>query len=489
MKVYYNSAPCGTGKSYQAAQRIVGLEGRYIVVRDRVKAALEFQRHLTEISIGMGRILPIAVISNERGRSVRLEVENVVNDYDSLPHVVVIITHKAMQMCDFSSFAGWDIIIDETPNVLDQQELQTGLSVEFFKKNYVLTPLNETWSSVTLTREGWQLTPADLEQDDCVRMLRVFHERVTHASDLPDDATRDMMKRAHAGPAGSRAVISNLSAWDDMQDGRQWTWWSLWSPLQLSAFNSVTIMANAFDASMTFKILRNVHPDIEWIPVNSVNTRNFAHRRVVIEYFARNHVASRALFGEEVGRDNLHRIARYLQGRNQIWMANERHEDYLDGIGGRQLSPQQAGSNQFALYHAATAIYTAKPSDAMRSVLEVLGVGDGAWTHTNEYEIILQFMARTSIRNPDSTEPVTMTVYDENQATYLSDYFAAQPYCDVEMRHVDLDLTDHARKRGRPALVMSPEEADAKVAADRAKRAAAQKVRRASAKAAREVVA
>ena len=482
MRINYYTAPCGAGKTYQSSKRIVNQEGRYIIVRDRVQAILEYQTQLNAMALASGRTMLTAAITNERGKSVRLQVENLVNEYDSTPHVAVMITHKAMMMCDFSLFRDWHIIIDETPVVLDQQELKTGQSLPFFERNYELEAINEKWASVSLTRDGWNTTAADLERDDCFRLLRVFHERVTHASELPDDCNVSMVRRAHTGPAGRRAVISNLKTWGEMQDGREWTWWSLWSPRQLEAFETITIMANAFDQSMTYKILKNLHPDIEWIPIPLAQERIFDRRKVVIEFFAQNHTASRFMFGSDEGQHNLKRIAHHLQDRYQIWMANERHADHLDGMGGKQLTPQQAGSNEFAGYHSATCIYSAKPSEEVRSILEILNVESSAWVHSNEYEVILQFMCRTSIRDPQSRETVTMTVYDDAQAEYLRTYFAAQPYCDVEVVHVDLEMVDRERKKGRPVLKLTPEEADAKAAHNRAVRAASQAARRKKAK-------
>ncbi|MES3048098.1 hypothetical protein [Sphingomonas faeni] len=429
--------------------------------------------------------VPIYNIVATKGQSVRLQVEDIPNDYNHYDHVVVIITHRAMMMSDFSAFHGWSIIIDETPVVLDRQDLQTSQSREFFERNYALETIHKSWASVTLTRDGWGTTAADLERDDCFRMLRTFHDRVTASTFLPDDCDTRMVRRAHKHEASRRAVIGNLLDWSDMEDGRRWTWWSLWSPHQLDAFTSVEIMANGFDKSLTFQMLRNLNPMIEWEEVKLKSTRVFANRRVRIEYFADQHAASQSMFETEAGQANLKAIARYLADRDQIWMANERHEEHLDVMGGLKLSPLQAGSNEFAKYHSAAAIYCAKPSAETRAVMTLLGVEPEVWTHSQEFEPILQFVCRTSIREPQSTETVTFAVYDKDQASYLASYFADQPYCDVEVEHISLSITDVRRQRGRKTVDTSVVEAEAKAKADREKRAAAAVVRRAKEKAAK----
>lgn len=479
MKVQHYTAPCGAGKSYQAAIKMVNCTGRYLVVRDRVEAIQEYAGQLAAMASQAGVTIPIATITSQKGSSVRFEVENVPSRYHALDHVIVLITHKAMMMSDFSDFAGWHIIIDETPVVLDRQELQTSQSREFFERNYELAEVNKAWSSVTLSRDGWSITPRDLEADDCFRLLRVFHERVTSATPLPLDATTRMARRAHDHDASRRAVIGNLKEWGDMVDGRRWSWWSLWSPHQLDAFESVEMMANGFDQSMTFKMLKTFNPSIEWVEVKLASSRTFTTRPVRIEYFADRHVASQTLFEDEAGKANLRAIGRYLSTRNQIWMANDRHAEHLDGIGGIQLHPHQAGSNQWAGIHNATCIYSAKPSEETRAVMEFMNVPATAWTHSHEFEAILQFACRTSIRDPQSDKAVTLTVYDKEQADYLATYFRAQPHCVVEVAHVDLGINDEIRQRGRKKVELTPEQADAKKAERAAKKLKAQQVRRA----------
>ncbi len=485
MLIKYYTAPCGAGKSYAAANRMINCPGRYLVVRDRVEAIQEYATLLSNLAFEAGVTVPLATITNKRGASVRLQVEEVPETYNVLNHVIVLITHKAMMMCDFTEFQGWSIVIDETPVVLDRQDLQTSQSTEFFARNYALEPIHKSWASVTLSREGWETTPADLERDDCFRLLRIFHERVTAATALPEDSDQRMTRRAHQHEPSRRAVVGNLLDWSDMSDGRRWTWWSLWSPHQLDAFDSVEFMANGFDQSLTFQMLRNLNPNIVWEEVKLTGGRKFAHRTVRIEYFADQHVASQTMFDSDEGKANLKAIANHLRNRNQIWMANDRHAVDMVGMGGVKLTPLQAGSNQFAGYHNAAAIYCAKPSAETRAVMNLLGVEADVWTHSNEFEPILQFMARTSVRDPQSTETVTLTVYDRDQADYLGRYFRDQPHCDVEVERVELPMTDVVRERGRRPMDLSAAEAEAKAIADKAKRAAAAVARRAKEKAAK----
>ena len=126
MKISYCTASCGAGKSYQAANRMLDIPGRYIVVRDRVQAIEDYARDLHRLLNSRQHLaVPVAKITSETGLSVRREVEAVPGRYNALPHIIVLITHKALMMADFSGFQGWHILIDETPVVLDRQDLRT----------------------------------------------------------------------------------------------------------------------------------------------------------------------------------------------------------------------------------------------------------------------------------------------------------------------------------------------------------------------------
>lgn len=491
MKIKYYTAPCGAGKSYQAATRMINTPGRYIVVRDRIEAIAEYQTQLYAMAVKADVDVPIHSIVAVKGQSVRFKLEEIPSKYN-VHHAIILITHKALMMCDFSGFRGWSIIIDETPVVIDRQDLQTSQSRSFFETNYQLENITNDknkrtgWSGVTLSKAGWNIAPVDFENDDCFRMLRIFHERVTAASVLPDDATQRMARRSV--DEVQRAVVGSLDEWSDMDDGRRWTWWSLWSPKQLAAFDSIEFMANAFDKSMTFEVLRNFDRDIEWIEVPLAAGRKFERRKVVIRHYTDRHVATATLFDTPEGQGYLNAIAKHQAHDRQIWMTNDRHADALSMMGGLKLKPHQAGSNAYADQHAATCIYAVKPSSETRAMMHLLGVDPSVWTRSYEFEAILQFVNRTSIRDPKSTETVTFSVYDKEQADYLASYFRDQPHCDVSVEMIDLGFANVKRtKAGVAPRVLTVDEAEAKRLVRKTQKTEAQRKRREALKAKDEV--
>ncbi|EJU12875.1 hypothetical protein LH128_11608 [Sphingomonas sp. LH128] len=108
--------------------------------------------------------------------------------------------------------------------------------------------------------------------------------------------------------------------------------------------------------------------------------------------------------------------------------------------------------------HAA-AIYSAKPSSNLRGLLTALHLDPVIWTRSVEFETILQFVTRTSVRDPANRTPVHLWVFNRAQAAYLKDYFDTLPYVAATMRHVPLGVgLLPAAQGGRPVIVLTPEE-------------------------------
>lgn len=155
-------------------------------------------------------------------------------------------------------------------------------------------------------------------------------------------------------------------------------------------------------------------------------------------------------------------------------MANQKSNDPFDfgskdssrqalesaGLAGRSyLSPRQAGTNDFQHISHAVAIYSAKPSPNLISLLKLLGVKPDAWTRSVEHETILQFVTRTSIRDAGNSSPVHLWVFDRAQALYLKEYFDGLDYVLATMTLVENGPEIPTKqKTGPKAAVRTPEQ-------------------------------
>lgn len=470
---YYTDGACGTGKTFQALNKIAMAGGRHLFVVDRKEVMIDRQATLTRIATQTGLCISTLCISSDDDRAtkrlgVRRRIHDLAEDYRDGRDICVFITHEGMRMCDFSEFEGWSIWIDEVPDIMDNESISISVSRVLLDSLYRLNPILKDdgtptgWSEVMCRDAAVDL--AMIASDDIACGLRALHRRVIEAKD-----------------SGRRSVIVSGSDWSEFDGQNKCNWFSLWSPMHLANFTSVNFLANAFTASLTYQIMAAMWPAIEWQEVKTNSGREFKSRDVRIHYYADGHVASRKLFSSDQGRENLARVCEdvnaRIAGRDHIWMSNKADSETVK-LDGQRLSPRQAGSNAYSHVSAATCIYTVKPDADQRRVYELLGVDPDYYVETNERETILQFMCRTSVREPDSDATIDLFVYDKTQADYLRRYFERDDrgYAKAIMLAHDLGFAKIERKVGRPSITRTADEkremARLRKAASRARKAA-----------------
>lgn len=481
MKVYYDESPAGQGKTQRSIETLCRSVCKALFITERRHSFDELENEMRRIAGGFGKRPLIRHIHSDtanRGESVSTEIERLPEHHSDCDHIIVIATHAALLRSDFSGFVGWRIVIDEVPAFLDFEEKQTHLDADFFKRHYALEHVIDKWHAITLTEEGAQISVAHVRADQSHAHLGVFHARVAEAS----------------RPGAKRLVLGNLANWREMADRKvQWCWASVFSLRELEAFDRVELLGNRFRSDIGSILTRWLEvQDVEWEALPPLtNTRLFARRRVSIHYFT-DRAASKSLFASPDGQNALRLIGSYLATvlpkAHSIWTANQTadrcaptpkallalpEDDYL--------TPRQAGTNRHMSVSYATAIYSAKPSANLRSLLSALGINTEAWTRSVEYETILQFMTRTSVRSPTNSTPVELWVFDREQAAYLKEYFDILPHTTATTTRVPLALELAPKsKGGRPAKVMTPEERKAQKDEQRRRDAARKREKRAA---------
>lgn len=448
MDITVDVAPPGEGKTTAAQINIASCINKYLFVTERRETMFAIEADLLRFADQRGRHLIVKRIASDEGlsrNSVKEAVEALPNQYRDEVHVCAIITHAAMLMSDLSEFHGWHIVIDEIPAVLSVQEVQTKMDHAFFNATYQLAPLEgySGWSTVSLTNAGRRVTSRDLYQDDSHRHLRGFHALVVESE-----------------RSGSRRVVCNLHEWTEMGDvvdgttARDWIWGSLFTLNGLSAFAGVTILGNRFGESLSYKLLVEAAAqdglDVHWQFKSTTRPQQWQRRRVRLIYFT-NRRSSRYHLSSEGGRDHLAKVDRFLADTltgPMLWTTNDLFRPSFEHLNeGAFRQPRQAGSNDFAGCTSAAMIYSAKPSPQVEGLLAAHGVSRDDWIATNEFEPILQFLTRTAIRDPHSTEPLTFAVYDYEQARYVADRLGALAHVDLTVERIDLGIPELEKKK------------------------------------------
>jgi hypothetical protein len=458
MKVFVDDSPTGYGKTDRAIQRITQNELKIVFVTERTESYTELYLRIKESVKSHGKKPVIKHISSEtqnRGGSVSTEIASLPLTHFDTRHIIVLITHAALLKSDFSDFAGWQIVIDEVPRFFDFSEHNTHLDEAFFLKNYRLEEVNDAWHAVKLTDYGKKLSVADVSSDDSHNHLTVFHTRVIQASQ----------------PDKKRFVMCNLPSWESMTERKvKWCWTSSFSMTQLAPFDRIELLGNRFQDDVGSEVTQFFDGDgVEWVnlpPLDKV--RHFHPRNVHIGYFS-DRCSSRHLFDTERGQAALTKIGLFLRENlpegNSIWSANDpagknrTPRDLLNLPASDWVSPRQAGTNKYSKLSHAAIIYSAKPCPNVRSFLNAVDINPETWTKSTEYETILQFATRTSVRDPNNASDVIIWVFDRQQANYLKDYFDTLPHVTAKLKSADIALGLLPKsKGGRPRIQRTPQE-------------------------------
>lgn len=442
----YDQQRAGAGKTHDQLQRIVSEPGLYVFAADRREIMVEVHARLSAMAEKAGTRIHIVPVYSKRDAHapgvdhVRVALEALPSTYGS-GHVVALVTHAGLKGADLAEFSGWNLIIDEAPSLWDATRFKTTISAPLLDKMF-------------------EIVPGDLSN-------RIIN-RARHARrDLHLDTLAAPLATLHAQASDPRhQVFTHLGSWDELARSPTWTAYSLWSPAALRAFSSVTVLAAAFGSSMTYALSRAVAPEISWEELPSPSSsRPYAPRSLTIRYFAEHHHASRYRFDSDAGRVALNRVAGHLASRpsKRIWTCNQAEQSlFAARLSSGYLSPRQAGSNSWAHIDEAAIIFTAKPDLHERAILTGLGIDPQIVISTREHDTIYQFVARTSLRDPESTRPVSVYVYDRVQAEALAVAFAGQSAIKTSVELVDLGFALQTATRRNLSQMSEGEKAERK---------------------------
>ena len=466
MKITVDESPVGVGKTYRAIQSMVAVPGKYVFAVERVEAINEMVARIFEETRRSNHLPHVERIFGGNGRagSVTRQIADLPRAMADVDHCIALVTHEGMMMTDFDGFEGWTLIVDEVPTMFALHTYRTATDVAFFEEHYTLTPVNGVntdWQLVGLTKAGEALDPSTIADCDGHRYLHHFHRRC-----------RD----PRMGP------VVNLATWQDMAGaGVEWVWWSLFHPSQIAAFSHRLFLGNGFTKSMSHALFDQ--PDIEWQTVSHMGDRPLRHRHARIVYYSDRPTSLFYLRGDD-GQADLTKIGQHIAATTSaplFWSCNERLRLALDPHLTREAYrlPRQAGTSTLMGFHHAAMFYAAKPKHEVEEAIVGLGSSADQWVSTNEYETILQFLTRTSVRDVSSSEDVTLHVFNRDQAIYLKTFFDSQPHITSSLEKVDLELSTQVKRvPGRKALVLTEDEREAKKLAAREKRKLAMRERR-----------
>jgi hypothetical protein len=410
--IEYTGALCSAGKTEFALGLMASTPGRYLYAVDRREVIETRITRIDEKAATAGSHPVIrSIFSKSEGKfengsdNVRRQLrEQAAADHDT-PHVIVICTHEGLLTSDLSTYDGWTLVIDETPNLWTFREECAEFSWTLFQKFFDLHPVDDEHSKITIRKDAPTV------------------ERSKRDTGL-SEGFRDLLRRWQV----SRPLV-NLSSWEEASDGRQWWWCSVWDAARLRAFGRVMILANSFDHSLTYKLLR--HQGLNLVPFVINDKREWTPRTILIRYFAEQHQAGTGFWcnrDDDSGAEALNRafawIERNTDPENHYYSANLAALKRLD-LPGLKLQPKVSGADEYKHLTCATFLYSAKPSKAEVRALELYGIKYNEVVRARQDEDLIQFVWRSSLRVSGDPRGCEFRIYDYAQALFLKNFIEA----------------------------------------------------------------
>lgn len=445
--MHYNEDPPGSGKSEYYKRLVVEEHGRYLL-------AVPTQKLLDEHAHGRDGLrqrfadagLPpsaevVTISTATHAGSVRRALAEAADLHRDRQHVVVVCTHAALTTSDLSGYAGWTLLIDEVPTVVACGTWRTGASLAQFRDNYALAPVpgGGGWSRVAVRADA--PGTAMVAADDLVGGMAAFHRRALSRS----------------------GVYANLSAWEEMESGAAWSWWSVWEASELAAFDRVLLVGNAFSHSLSKRLMEERPGEGHRVRFERFalpwGRRPQAPRRVAIRCFTEHPGATTFWANNPDGQRCIRAVAEWIAANapagNHMFASNAAIEGVLAQarVMGLRLSPCLAGSNDFDDMEHASILFSAKLTPQEEKALALFGVDAEEVRRSRELETVLQFLSRSAVRRPDFGGTAYWNVYDGEQARFLRAFVEEHGLAEVALEHVDVGIGHLVRPRKHKRLV------------------------------------
>jgi hypothetical protein len=235
------------------------------------------------------------------------------------------------------------------------------------------------------------------------------------------------------------------------------------------------LVGNAFSHSVARRLMeerpgegRRVdlrHFDLPW------ERRERAPRRVVIRYFTEHPGSTTFWTGNPDGQRCIQAVAEWIAANapaaSHMFAANRVIEATLTQarVMGLRLTPCVSGSNDYDEFDHASILFSAKLTPQEEKALALFGIDKQQVLRSREFEVILQFLFRGIIRQPDFAGTCYWNVYDGEQARFLKAFVEEHGLAEVELQYVDLGIGNIVRPQKHQKL-----RADAAVARDAKRR-------------------
>jgi len=452
LHIYTVDALAGSGKTYQAInyalkrahydkQKIVIVLKSKQLMAEAIKTATKFKQQLRSF-IELSAISSDHLGINANGEaftSVQAAIlSHLQNSQNHLGEVLLITEVAFLQIPYWHKRWNWHCICDEIPVVSSAYTLNIADHYKLLTQHLKLEPATPSHSHVSVLGDKSVLNAFsnNKNRDDInkyfapiaseilskhhnVYTLNSSYYRVLNKSSLNGSYQLHFFSVLKPSIFGSNQQITDAGQFD--------------------AFKSVTIMGACFKDSLLYYLWSQFDVEFsehEEICASLRYARHECGKRLKIKYvFEQNWSKRKRDQTQRVGTGILSNldvlltaIEHEFSGNDFVYMVNKDVEidvkQKLSLIGGQQLPNSPYGLNSYQHLHYATVISALNTTPAHYSFLSEMGIDGDAVREGQYHQACYQAIMRTSLRDSNATEPVTIIVCDKSAALSLQALFA-----------------------------------------------------------------
>ncbi|MDX7825724.1 hypothetical protein SJR89_01215 [Aeromonas caviae] len=411
-KLFYNTGPCGSGKTSElfkiikanAEQRFMIVQGTKVLI-EQSKKTLQSEHGITATAI---------YSTGEEGDNVMDRVTNFIQEPTSR---VLIITDKAFWNLSTSLLSGYRIYLDDVVSfssfkVINEKEQ----NMKNLVKSQVFNELNDIADSIDSKGIATYVTATKKEQEG------ELHKSIQKQFSVTEQNDKFFMNKS----------------WFTQMDTEQLT---ILAYKDLTKYLGLDIifMANNFENTLIYHAYSQLFEKVEL----NLRTRSVpVQDRLVVKYFSKGNLSATWKMNNP---EKYKRVYDYLNtelnGKSFYWTNNKKDGEQYTLLG-EFISPDSRGLNEFQDYDTCVWLASMKPNPSEAACLEhAFGISGTQIVQARELETLHQFVMRGCVRKYDSEEIQTVYVFSEEQAKSL----VSNP------QYIDLGLDDdEPKKAGAP---------------------------------------
>ena len=423
--LHYVDGLCGSAKTYAA------IRYAFFLAATGMKVLLvQASKHLINQTIAdltsLNPAFRLRAIHGDVSASVIADIVNHFND-TGLDGEILLITDAALMLLPYIHRRDiWHVIVDEIP--------QVDWCAEFSVPN-----------THRLITDCCELAP-DAENLADNRYVRVIpkdrHLLEAMARNRGGDEVWEMFQpfaNTLLSPHRSAYVLEDqyLNLLNAEGERRKLLTFAHLQPSLLDGFASATVMGACFKESVLYQLWSSM--DVEFRPHKAITAglRYQQHGNgalLTIRYATeddwsknfRNKILSDD--GVTVNERVVQRVGELFANVEFAWMGNKDTPDGIFGGRGKRLPNSPFGLNAYQHIHNAVILSALNPPPPHFAFLNSLGINSSEVKRAGYWQAVYQAAMRSSLRNPDDTNPKTIIVMDKATADWMATLF---PGCTV----------------------------------------------------------